>query len=176
MNQALIGFGSNLGNRLEFLNGAIRFLNSAEGCCLQVANIQYSHPMGAADLEFINTVLLYETKLDPNSLLIKLQDIEKTLGRTREISWGNRCIDLDLLLFRPYEKTNKKLGDCLIIQNDLLTLPHPEMHKRDFVLLPAAEIAAVWVHPLLKKTLQQIKFEHKYDKYIHAPGSESAFY
>ncbi|MBP9708652.1 MAG: 2-amino-4-hydroxy-6-hydroxymethyldihydropteridine diphosphokinase [Oligoflexales bacterium] len=176
MNQALIGFGSNLGNRLEYLTKAIEFLNTAEDRILQVANIQHSRPMGSADREFINTVLLIETNLEPSSLLLKMHDIETALGRTREVSWGNRCIDLDLLLYRPYNVRKKRLEDCLVIQNDLLTLPHPEMHKRDFVLLPAVEVAADWVHPLFNKTLRQLKFENNYENYIHAKTAETLLF
>ena len=74
-----------------------------------------------------------------------LLDIEKELGRVREVKWGPRLIDIDILFF----------NDVHVDQNDV-TIPHPELHKRSFVLLPLAELAPEFIHPLLQKNVQQM--------------------
>jgi 2-amino-4-hydroxy-6-hydroxymethyldihydropteridine diphosphokinase len=84
-----------------------------------------------------------------------LLEIEILLGRIRTEKWGNRTIDLDLIFCR------RAGGDIEIFQSDILTLPHPEMHCRSFVLEPAAEIAGDWLHPILKKNIRELWTEMK---------------
>jgi 2-amino-4-hydroxy-6-hydroxymethyldihydropteridine diphosphokinase len=104
-------------------------------------------PVGMADPErFINGVFLLETTWHPRQLLERLLHIENKLGRKREGKWGPRTIDLDILLF----------DDQLIREVDL-SVPHPEMEKRRFVLEPLTEIAPDLVHPVLKKTVAEMK-------------------
>ncbi len=94
---------------------------------------------------FLNTVLELDTNLRPLSLLELLLDIESQMGRKRNRRYGARNIDLDLLLF-----------DDLVIDSDKLTLPHPRMHKRRFVLVPLVKIAPKVEHPVLKKNVEKL--------------------
>jgi 2-amino-4-hydroxy-6-hydroxymethyldihydropteridine diphosphokinase len=105
--------------------------------------------VGLEDPEwFINGVVLLETPLGPESLMQHLLDIETALGRKRGIKWGPRIIDLDLLAY-----------DQVIMDNPGLTLPHPLMEKRRFVLEPLAEIAPDYIHPVLKKSVARLRDE-----------------
>jgi 2-amino-4-hydroxy-6-hydroxymethyldihydropteridine diphosphokinase len=94
---------------------------------------------------FLNLVLKGETKLSPEELLKKIKNIEKAMGRKTLEKWGPRIIDIDILFYK--EK---------IINTPLLKIPHPQLHKRAFVLVPLKEIAPRLIHPLLKKTGQQM--------------------
>jgi 2-amino-4-hydroxy-6-hydroxymethyldihydropteridine diphosphokinase len=95
---------------------------------------------------FINGVALLGTPLMPEALLAKLLEIEASLGRERTVKWGPRIIDLDLLAY-----------DQLIMRRPELTLPHPFLEKRRFVLEPMAEIAPGYVHPVLQKTIAELR-------------------
>jgi 2-amino-4-hydroxy-6-hydroxymethyldihydropteridine diphosphokinase len=108
-----------------------------------------TEPVGLEDPEwFINGVVLLETSLAPETLMQRLLDIETALGRERTVKWGPRIIDLDLLSY-----------DQIIMVSPLLTLPHPFLEKRRFVLEPLAEIGPNYIHPVLKKTMVQLKNE-----------------
>ncbi len=103
-------------------------------------------PIGNPDQpRFLNLVVLIETDLKPLPLLDYLLDIEQKLGRERNEKWSPRTIDLDILLY-----------DKLIVNSDRLTLPHPRMHQRRFVLVPLAQIDPNLAHPLLKKSVAEL--------------------
>ena len=128
---AYIGLGSNLEQPLDQLHRALSELQRIPRSSLQAsASFYLSSPMGPADQpDFINSVAALHTELSPLDLLDQLQRIEQTHGRERGLRWGPRTLDLDLLLY----------GDQLI-QNDRLSVPHPGIGERAFVLLPLAEL------------------------------------
>jgi len=127
-----IGLGSNLENPLQQIKTAINDLQSiAEITIISVSSLYQSPPMGPADQpDYINAVLSLETSLAPHQLLDALQSVEQLHGRERKRHWGERTLDLDILLY----------GDQ-ILDDQRLKIPHPGMHERAFVLYPLAEIA-----------------------------------
>jgi 2-amino-4-hydroxy-6-hydroxymethyldihydropteridine diphosphokinase len=140
MEQAFIGFGSNQGNAVQTCLEAIQCLrNHARVRVLERSSLYRTAPLLFTDQPwFINGVVLSETDLSPKDLLDLLHRIESYFGRTRQIRWGPRTLDLDLLAF----------GD-LQINLPSLTIPHPRLHERRFVLVPLLEIDPDWVHPTL---------------------------
>lgn len=129
---AYIGMGSNLQQPLDQLHRALPELHEIQRTSLQASSSFYiSSPMGPPDQpDYINGVAALHTELAPLDLLNQLQEIELAHGRQRGLRWGPRTLDLDLLLY----------GDQ-IIQNDRLSVPHPGIAERAFVLLPLAELA-----------------------------------
>ncbi|NLJ96881.1 MAG: 2-amino-4-hydroxy-6-hydroxymethyldihydropteridine diphosphokinase [Clostridiales bacterium] len=142
-----LSLGSNLGDREDYINRAIRLLDNDKNCrVLRVSTLRNTKPVGYEDQDdFINGAVYMQTLLSPSDLLSLIAAIEKELQRERVIRWGPRTIDLDILLY-----------DDEIIQTKDLTIPHIEMAKRKFVLEPMAEIAP-WVrHPVLGKTMNEL--------------------
>lgn len=132
MTRAWVGMGSNQGDRKQQLDQALKHMHSLPDTQLQVCSSFYSSaPWGDTDQDdFTNAVAMLETDLEPQALLSSLQEIEKTMGRIRAgTRWGPRCIDLDLLMYSDVQ-----------IDTDSLTVPHPRMHKRAFVLIPLLEL------------------------------------
>lgn len=133
--------GSNLGNRQENLRRAAVHLNQEVGRIVCTSGVYETAAWGKIDQkDFLNQVLQLECDVAPEDLLTKVLAIEKSLGRVRTEKWGERNIDIDILYY----------GDTLH-QSDRLTLPHPGIEHRRFVLVPLCEIAPTFVHPLLKK-------------------------
>jgi 2-amino-4-hydroxy-6-hydroxymethyldihydropteridine diphosphokinase len=148
MTKCLIGLGSNLGDRAATLDGAIAALSSAPGVELvRASSWQLTLPVGGetSQREFLNGAAVLETSREPANLLELLQQVESQFGRERHERWGSRTLDLDLLLY----------GDA-IIETPTLTVPHPRMSFRRFVLEPAVEIAGEWVHPTIGWTLERL--------------------
>ena len=142
----LIALGSNTGDRFQMLKDARYHIEHSIGPILAHASIYETEPMGAADSLFLNTALISASNLPPVEVMAELLAIEQRLGRIRTEKWGNRTIDLDVLLCQ--EKKANGTHSPIILQSPTLTLPHPEMLKRSFVMLPAAEVASDWQHPL----------------------------
>lgn len=131
MIRAFLGLGANLGDRLETIKQAISLINEhQEIILLNKSAIYETQPFGYIDQpDFINMVIEIATSLSPNELLKYIHLIENRLGRKREIHWGPRTIDIDILLY----------GDK-IIKSDDLQIPHPHLAERLFVLVPLEEI------------------------------------
>lgn len=147
---AYLGLGSNLGNRRENLDSAVRRLDEQNEISVTNRSSLYeTEPYGKTDQpDFINMCLEIETRISPLELLENVLSIEHELGRVRTEVWGPRTIDIDILLYEDLE-----------LSLDDLSIPHSEMHKRAFVLDSLSEIAGGRVHPELNKTIQTLKEE-----------------
>lgn len=144
----LVGFGSNLGDRQDSFQRAIALLDAAEdvqiiGQSRAVESSAVGGPRGQE--KFLNAALRIRATRRPEELLDLLQDVENQLGRVRHQRWGPRTVDLDLLLY-----------GTRIVRLPRLTVPHPRMAYRRFVVAPAAEIAAEMHHPVLGETIGQL--------------------
>ena len=141
--------GSNSGDRLKLIEQAVSFLNLAQDIKLIRTSALYeTEPWGVKNQNwFLNMAVEIKTSLSPQDLLIKLQNIERTLGRNREkeIRWGERPIDIDIIFY-----------DNLVLESDVLTIPHKFMHKRAFVLVPLLELIPDFVHPVFNITISQL--------------------
>ena len=132
-----LGLGSNLGNRMDFLNQACRELSAVTFRDFRASAIYESEPLlKMKQPKYYNQVVCGLTDLSPVELVVKCQQIENLLGRVRKERWGSRNIDLDILSYGNE-----------IVDNEKLKIPHPEMEKRSFVLLPLLELSPDWVHP-----------------------------
>ncbi len=150
---AFIGFGSNLGNRMDFCDRALTLLSLMPHSRMTGASSLYEtepvadvcHPGSAW---FLNGVVRIETDLTPGSLLEVSQEIERALGREEKKRDGPRTMDLDILFYGTH-----------ILNDPTLTLPHPRLHLRRFVLTPLVELAPDWPHPGLARPLWELLHE-----------------
>ncbi len=142
-----IGLGSNLGRREENLRRAGEFLRKLLSGEVTFSPVYESEPVGYLEQPwFLNQVCLGKTKLPPVQLLFRLKEFEREMGREPGgPRFGPRCIDLDLLFYEDW-----------VFKSHLLTIPHPRMVERSFVLLPLVEMGAGWVHPELGLTVQEL--------------------
>ena len=138
MNKVYIALGSNLANPQAQLTAALQALNALSDSRLTaVSSFYQSKPLGPQDQpDYVNAVACLETSLAPLALLDELQRIEHEQGRVRLRRWGERTLDLDILLYADH-----------IIQSERLTVPHYDMHQREFVIIPLVEIAPHLVLP-----------------------------
>jgi 2-amino-4-hydroxy-6-hydroxymethyldihydropteridine diphosphokinase len=142
-----LSLGSNLGNRETYLQRALNRLREHPQITLtQLSSVYETEPVGNVDQDsFLNMVAQGETSLSPEQLLHVIQNVEQDLGRRREIYWGPRTIDIDILLYN-----NKR------IDSEELVIPHPRMTERAFVLIPLAEIAPGWIIPGVEKNILEL--------------------
>jgi len=149
MSKAYLLLGSNKGNRLAFINQATDDICKRAGNIITHSMIYETEPWGFSDnTNFLNQVLIIETDLKPQQLLAELFDIELKMGRVKTKHFTSRIIDIDILFY-----------DNLIIKSEALTIPHPQLHKRMFTLIPLSEIAPNFIHPVLNKDLQTLTNE-----------------
>jgi 2-amino-4-hydroxy-6-hydroxymethyldihydropteridine diphosphokinase len=144
--KAYLSLGSNSGNRNLMLQQALKYIETECGIVLKKSGVYETEPWGNIQQPlFLNQVVEISTELNAYALLDTLLKIEKKLGRERgEQRWQQRTIDLDILFFGQ-----------LALNEDRLVIPHPELHKRRFVLVPLNEIAPDFVHPIYHKTLSE---------------------
>ena len=153
METVFIGFGSNSGDRVDYCDRAVTLLSLLPQSRLGGVSLLYeTEPVRDVTDPgpdwFLNGVVQLETNITPASLLSMLQEIERALGRDEDHRSGPRTIDLDLLFY----------GERVI--NDAeLTVPHPRLHLRRFVLLPLNELDPLWIHPTLNRTVAQLLTE-----------------
>ena len=147
MAHAYIGFGSNIDDRLHYITQGLRLLLEADHVSLiQVSSFYETEPVGYEEQDwFLNSVVAVETDLPVHELLALLKEIERHVGRQHRMRWRPREVDLDLLIY----------DQCCINTPDL-TVPHPEMHRRSFVLVPFAEIAPDVLHPIFQQNIRTL--------------------
>lgn len=136
---AFLSLGGNLGNTREIFEQTYPMIEKKIGHILQKSSLYQTAAWGMTEqADFLNQVIEVDTQLDPEAILTQLLAIEQVFGRVREVKWGPRNIDLDLLL----------VGDTQV-NTSQLQVPHPRMQDRKFILIPLAEIASDIVHPVL---------------------------
>ena len=152
MARVCLSLGSNLGPRETYLRKALQALDKELGILVKCSSFYETLPWGfSSDSLFLNAAACYDTLLSPEEVLAVTQQIEKSLGRkekSRQGQYADRCIDIDILLY-----------DDRVIETPDMILPHPHMAERMFVLEPLAEIMPHLLHPLLRKTILQLKEE-----------------
>lgn len=148
--EAYIAVGSNMGEKRQYIEEALESLKTTPGCRLEkVSNLIETEPYGMKEQDvFLNGAVKMSTLLTPRELLVRLHELEQEAGRTREVHWGPRTLDLDILFY-----------DDEIIGEDDLCIPHVDMKNRRFVLEPMAEIAPYKHHPVSGKTMKEMLAE-----------------
>jgi 2-amino-4-hydroxy-6-hydroxymethyldihydropteridine diphosphokinase len=147
-----LSLGSNVGDREEYIEQAITLLRETPGIKVirRASNFETEPEGKKGQAQFINSAVEISTNLPPKKLLELTQSFEDTLGRERGVEWGPRTIDIDILLYGTE-----------IMSDDTLTIPHPLMHERLFVLEPLKEIAPQVTHPVLDRTITELYKDKK---------------
>lgn len=156
-NRIFLLLGSNLGDRQMNLKRARAAIGEVVGVISAQSSLYQSAAWGKADQpDFYNQVVVVISKLTANEVLETILGIELSLGRERKEKWGERLIDIDILLM-----------DGVIVQTERLTIPHPELANRKFALMPLAEIAPKLNHPVLEKSIEELLSECKDTLAVH---------
>jgi 2-amino-4-hydroxy-6-hydroxymethyldihydropteridine diphosphokinase len=149
MHRAVLLLGSNLGDRFQHLQAAVRAMAKNAGSIAQVSAVYETQPWGVTGQpNYLNAALILHTSLQPQLLLDTLKTIEQQEGRTDRKKYAPRTLDIDILFY-----------DDLVFNSKELTIPHPKLHLRKFALIPLAEVEARFVHPALKKSIGQLLSE-----------------
>ena len=159
MHSCFLLLGSNLGNKQDFIVGALQEIESDIGEIEISSGMYATEPWGfESNEEFVNMVIRVKTKLSANDVLRQIHTIENNFGRTRHSKTGysSRKLDIDILFY-----------DQVIMETESLEIPHPRLHKRRFALEPMLEIAPVMVHPKLNKTIEELHRECQDKLYVH---------
>ena len=144
--QICLQLGSNLGDRRENLRRAIQDITEKVGKISQQSAIYQTEAWGETEQpDFFNQSILAVTTLPPHEVLTTILEIEKDIGRKREKKWGPRLIDIDLLFY-----------DAVIIETPTLTVPHPQIPFRNFVLIPTMEIFGDFIHPVFNLSVEEL--------------------
>jgi len=151
-----IGLGSNLDDRFSYLQKAVEFIEQSSLCrIVKISSVYETKPYGIKDQgNFLNGVLAIETEFELHPLLDFLKGIEQQLGRRKREKWDCREIDLDILFY-----------DNLVFSDERVTVPHPYIAERDFVLVPLCEIAPGFFHPKLQKSICDIVLQEN-EQYV----------
>ena len=149
---AFVGLGSNLGDKKGYLDLAVSGLRKEKGIRVEAVSAYLeTEPYGGVEQDsFLNAGVKLRTLLTPRELLSCMQEIENQAGRKREIHWGPRTLDLDLWFY-----------DGEVLDTPELTVPHPDLQNRDFVLKPMLELAPYLRHPVLQKTIKELWEEYQ---------------
>lgn len=142
----VLHFGSNIGNRFNYLQEALNKTETAFGKPLHISGIYQTQAWGfSGQPDFLNMAAIYETTLEPEEVLKKIKNIEVETGRIHREHWHEREMDIDIIF----------LGNK-IIEKQNLHIPHPRMHERMFVLVPLNEICPGYIHPVYQKSVSQL--------------------
>jgi 2-amino-4-hydroxy-6-hydroxymethyldihydropteridine diphosphokinase len=147
MSRVFLALGSNKGDRKKFIRNALKTLSSDKKINLKKTSKFYETiPYGKIPQNnYLNGVVLIETDYSPNEIYFLIKKIEKEVGRTKSVRWGEREIDIDIILI-----------DSLVLQNEYITIPHKDFAKRDFVLLPLFEIDNELIDPKSKNKIKNL--------------------
>ncbi|MBS1628046.1 MAG: 2-amino-4-hydroxy-6-hydroxymethyldihydropteridine diphosphokinase [Bacteroidetes bacterium] len=157
MQSTYLLIGGNLGNIEQNMQTAISLINKHCGVVINKSSLYKTAAWGLTDQpDFLNQVLVLETNLSAQNLMQQLLFIEEQMGRVRTLKMGPRIIDIDILLF-----------DDLVLNTELLTVPHKALPERKFALMPLAEVAGNIIHPVEKKSIQQLLLNCKDNLDVH---------
>ena len=162
MNKVFLLIGGNMGDRLQNLHQAIALLSATCGPVIQQSAVYETAAWGKTDqAAFLNQALLLTTSLTPQELITTILSVEEEMGRLRMEKNGPRVIDIDIIFYNE-----------LVMQEPNLTIPHPQLQNRRFVLVPLHEIAPTFVHPVLHKTITELLEECKDDLAVEKVSGE----
>lgn len=162
MNTAYLLLGTNLGERSKNLLNAISYLEQSVGTITKKSSVYETEPWGKREQnDFLNMAVEIQIEFSVKELLGNILSIEKLMGRERKEKWDERIIDIDILFFNDE-----------VIAEENLTVPHPFLHQRKFTLVPLNEIASLFFHPVLKKTIQELLKQCKDDGEVDVTNAD----
>lgn len=163
MHRVFLSLGSNLGDRVHYLDKGKRLLSTMAGAVKKVSSVYETEPWGfSPGNNFLNMAALLETSLEPAELLAVIQRIESLCGRKSSgTGYSSRTLDIDILFF-----------DDEILETEKLIIPHPLLYKRRFVLIPLVELSPDMVHPVFRKSVSQLLASCSDEKAVNRQNME----